>query len=43
VDDRVVTLNGELGSEAERELAITIAENTTDVKSVKNNITIDAE
>ena len=43
VDDRVVTLNGKLDSEAERDLAITIAENTTDVKSVKNNITIDAE
>lgn len=43
VDDRVVTLNGTLESEAERDLAITIAENTTDVKSVKNNITIDAK
>lgn len=43
VDDRVVTLNGELSSEAERDLAITIAENTADVKSVKDNIKIDAE
>lgn len=43
VDDRVVTLNGELSSKAERDLAITIAENTADVKSVKDNITIDAE
>ncbi len=38
----VVTLEGTLASEAEKDLALAIARNTDDVKSVVDNITIDA-
>ncbi|GAB2687097.1 BON domain-containing protein [Aliiglaciecola aliphaticivorans] len=40
VEDGIVTLTGELDSNAERELAVTIAENTDDVKNVVSNLTI---
>lgn len=38
--NNVVTLNGSIPSDAERQLAVKIAENTEDVNSVKNNLTI---
>lgn len=40
VDNRVVTLNGHVSSEAELDLAIQIAKNTNDVKEVESNIRI---
>lgn len=40
VDNRVVTLNGEVNSKEELDLAITIAKNTTDVKAVKSNLIV---
>ncbi|GAC16717.1 BON domain-containing protein [Aliiglaciecola lipolytica] len=40
VEDGVVTLIGELDSEAELELAVAIAENTNDVKSVVSKLTV---
>lgn len=40
VIDGVVTLNGEVESDAERQLALKIAENTTDVKKVVDKIKV---
>jgi len=40
VEDGVVTLNGEVETEAERDLAMSIARNATDVKSVTDMIKI---
>jgi len=40
VKDGVVMLNGKVDSDAERDLAVTIAKNTNDVKDVVNNLTI---
>jgi len=40
VENGVVTLTGTLDSNAERDLAVTIAENTDDVKNVVSNLTI---
>lgn len=39
-DNGVVTLNGEVESEAEKELALTIAKNTDDVRDVVDNLTV---
>lgn len=41
VENRVVTLNGTVESEAERDLAATIAKNTNDVKEVKNMLKVE--
>jgi hyperosmotically inducible protein len=43
VDDRKVTLNGEVSSEAERDLALAIAKNTKDVKSVTDKLKVVAD
>jgi osmotically-inducible protein OsmY len=43
VDDRKVTLNGKVASEAERDLALTIAQNTNDVESVTDKLVVDTE
>ncbi|ASD66373.1 BON domain-containing protein [Pseudoalteromonas piscicida] len=40
VEGLVVTLNGHVGSEAERDLAVQIAKNANDVKDVKDNLRI---
>ena len=40
VEQGNVTLTGEVGSEAERELAIEIASNASDVKSVEDNLEV---
>ncbi|MFQ3251244.1 MAG: hyperosmotically inducible protein [Glaciecola sp.] len=42
VDDRKVTLNGKVDSDAERDLIVAIAENTNDVASVTDNLEIEA-
>jgi osmotically-inducible protein OsmY len=43
VDNRKVTLNGTVDSEAEKQLALTIAKNTDDVAEVVDNLTIEAD
>jgi osmotically-inducible protein OsmY len=43
VDDRHVTLNGKVESEAERDLALTIAKNTNDVHSVTDNLELESD
>lgn len=40
VENRVVTLEGHVGSEAERDLAVQIAKNANDVKDVEDNLRI---
>ena len=40
VEDGIVLLNGEVDSDAERDLAITIAKNSDDVKSVIDQLTL---
>jgi osmotically-inducible protein OsmY len=40
VEDRVVTLNGEVSSEEEKDLAINIAKNASDVREVKSNLIV---
>lgn len=40
VEDGIVLLEGTVGSDAERDLAATIAKNTNDVKKVVNNLTV---
>lgn len=40
VEEGIVTLEGKVSSDSERDLAVAIAKNTTDVKRVVNNITI---
>ena len=41
VDNQVVTLNGTVGSKTEKALALTIAENTNDVKRVVDNLDVE--
>lgn len=43
VDNRVVTLKGNVKSETERQLVVSIAENTDDVDSVKDMLTVKPE
>jgi len=43
VENRVVTLKGSVKSEAERDLVVSIAEDTDDVDSVNDELTIDPE
>ncbi|WP_410965478.1 BON domain-containing protein [Salmonella sp. ZJHZ19_0056] len=42
-DKGVVTLNGTVGSDAEKQLAVKIAKNAEDVRDVVDNLTIVAE
>ncbi|MBF7073423.1 BON domain-containing protein [Glaciecola sp. MH2013] len=43
VDNKVVTLNGTVASSSERDLAVTIAENTDDVEEVKSMLKVESE
>ena len=43
VENGVVTLTGEVDSDAERDLAVEIAKNASDVKDVENNLRVVTE
>ncbi|MFC4700444.1 BON domain-containing protein [Glaciecola siphonariae] len=43
VDNQVVTLKGKVQSEAAKQLAVTIAQNTNDVKSVNDDLMVESE
>lgn len=43
VDNRKVTLNGTVESQAERDLAVAIAKNTSDVEGVTDNLRIESD